>query len=90
MDTGLFESLVASLHFEGMFLAKHLLQRKLGQPSGTFIMYTCHQQDPILKVNRDHKHGSLLLWAAKDTLNQWFYKYVSLAETPIKPKPTPI
>lgn len=32
-----------------MFLAKHSLQRKLGQPSGTFIMCTCHQPDPVLK-----------------------------------------
>ena len=36
MDTGRFESLVASWHFEGMFLAKHSLQGKLGQASGTF------------------------------------------------------
>lgn len=39
----------ASWHCEGMFLAKHSLQRKLGQPSGTFIMCTCHQPDPVLK-----------------------------------------
>lgn len=49
---------VASWHFEGMFLAKHSLQRKLGQPSGTFIIYTCHQQDPVLKVSWVHKQWS--------------------------------
>lgn len=32
-----------------MFLAKHSLQRKLGQPSGTFIMCTCHQKTQSLK-----------------------------------------
>lgn len=60
MDTGRFESLVASWHFEGMFLAKHSLRRKLGQPSGTFITYTCHQQDPVLTVNWEPKRSPAL------------------------------
>lgn len=41
-----------------MFLAKHSLQRKLGQPSGTFIMCTCHQPDPVLKWTKITRSSS--------------------------------